>query len=216
MILYKKNSRHHITDLLSEFILNELGNNCNSIIEVMDCTNFYVIRGSTTSDKIINLYDVIKKFDIQYEEFLPPKKIMNVIDLIQYCDNITSPNIFKINLFRSDNPLYSKEQLNHLTNHDTSCSHDDIFMEISEDSNFIKSQYPFGYSKNLGKVIFEKMIIVGTKFINESTLNKLSITYCPTNNEMIIFDGNNRHIIDSKSYDDIKIDEYTKVIHQKI
>ena len=48
MILKSPTSKLSIVNLLADYILNKIPKDEESIIQVVDCMNFYVIKGKTT------------------------------------------------------------------------------------------------------------------------------------------------------------------------
>ena len=62
MKLFHLNSRYGIVNLISDLILTEINKNKNydTVVQVTDCGNFYVINGKTESKEILDL-DVIRQ-----------------------------------------------------------------------------------------------------------------------------------------------------------
>ena len=55
MILKSKSSKLSIVNLLSDYILNQIPKEEESIIQVVDCNNFYVIKGKTTHNEPLDV-----------------------------------------------------------------------------------------------------------------------------------------------------------------
>lgn len=109
-------------NLFSEFILNKYTSK-DSIIEVCDSQNFIVVKGYTTNEDVISMHHVSDEFSKKYETF----PIKNVIDLIEYKTEISSPTKYKF--------LFGKEQCN-------------------KPSLFEFSKFPYGHSWSQGKLIY--------------------------------------------------------------
>lgn len=175
MILPKKGSRYQIVNLLSEFILSKIPTNHTSVIEIVDCKNFFIIKGTTTYDVVFNLSEIIDEFKKQYEDIIPSETIFKTIDLLEYSTKITFVGPRLINLYKSTNPMFSFEQLNLLTNENKSSDHTDHIIELNEDSNFIISQFPYGFSLNCGKSIFHYLTEVAKLSLNINHSKKISM-----------------------------------------
>ena len=73
-----------ILNRFAELICKTIGEKESTKIEVMDCENFIVVKGLTSSKEILDLNHLKEKF---VERFQTDKKdliIGNTIDLIQY------------------------------------------------------------------------------------------------------------------------------------
>ena len=70
MILKKIGSRVFITNLFADFILSKIPNEEQSIINVVDCKNFYIIKGQTTSKEILDLTTITSEFSQKFESLI--------------------------------------------------------------------------------------------------------------------------------------------------
>ena len=63
MNLKKPGSRIFTTNLFADFILSKIPHTEQSVIKVIDCNNFYVIKGKTTSNEILDLVTLTSEFE---------------------------------------------------------------------------------------------------------------------------------------------------------
>jgi hypothetical protein len=116
--------RKKFINLLSEEIVNTLSS--DSIITVVDLQNFFVVKGKTSSEKVINVKDVYSSLCVKYNEY---KNInFNTIDLIEY----------------SKKPYQDKVAEIEINSEDT----------IKLDNDILISDFQYSHSKNLGKSIY--------------------------------------------------------------
>ena len=62
MILKSKNSKLSTVNLFADFILNKIPKEEESIIQVIDCINFMVIKGKTTYNAPLNILEIKNEF----------------------------------------------------------------------------------------------------------------------------------------------------------
>ena len=70
MILKSPVSRLSLVNLFADFILNQIPKEEESIIQVVDCFNFYVIKGKTTYNEPLNIGKLKDEFIIKFDFFL--------------------------------------------------------------------------------------------------------------------------------------------------
>lgn len=157
MILKTPNSRLSIVNLLADFILNKLPKEEESIIQVVDCTNFYVIKGKTTYNTPLDISEIKDEFITKYETLLGDTKLSHTIDLIEYESKIhkVTSSVFTYH----DNHIncsYHPSQIQSFgVNPKSSYDFDFVVKEISEDQNFIlSSEFPHGYSLSQGRLLY--------------------------------------------------------------
>jgi len=148
MVLSTKDSKGFLVNLLAEFILNKIDKNEKSIIKVVDCTNFIIVKGKTSSSDIIDLSKITEEFNSKYSK---DKKITHTIDLIEYNQEITPVNEINHTYFNSDNCSYHQEQIDLYT---SSTDFKYKLIEIKEDEMVYSSEFPFGYSLNQGRLLY--------------------------------------------------------------
>lgn len=148
MILHTINSKGFLINLLAEFILEKINKNENSIIKVIDCINFIIVKGKTTSTDILDLSKISEEFNSKYS---PEKKITHTIDLIEYNQELTSVDEINHTYFNSDNCSYHQNQINSYP-----LPSDFIYTlrEIKNDELVVCSQFPYGYSLGQGRLLY--------------------------------------------------------------
>ena len=100
----------NLCNIFASLIVNEINKtfpNANTEITVVNIRNFFIVRGRTTSDVVLNLTEILINFLTTYddEELL---KVIRVIDVISY--NISFDNRNMDIEYHSDK-LYEKEKL---------------------------------------------------------------------------------------------------------
>jgi hypothetical protein len=157
MILKSPNSRLSIVNLLADFILNKIPKEEESIIQVVDCLNFYVIKGKTTHITPLDISSIKDEFIGKYESLMGDIKMSHTIDLIEYDSKLTKV-ISSVFTFHDNhqNCSYHPSQIQSYSVYPTkSYDFDFVVKEISEDQNFIfSSEFPHGYSLNQGRLLY--------------------------------------------------------------
>ena len=92
MILKSPSSRLSLVNLFADFILNQIPKEEESIIQVVDCLNFYVIKGKTTYNEPLNIGKLKDEFIVKFEELIGDIKLTHTIDLIEYDSNLKPSN----------------------------------------------------------------------------------------------------------------------------
>lgn len=154
MILKKIGSRDFVVNYIADLILDKIGKDYSSVIEVADCINFFIIKGKTNSTSILNLSDIISEFKETNPTLFGEKRIVNVIDLVEY--NVKLDNVMSLTqtLHNGDNCSYSLEQIKKYLNEDHSVSGEFYPQSISESNLIYKSEFPHGYSLNQGRSLY--------------------------------------------------------------
>lgn len=125
-------SNFDINNLFAEFILNKLGNNNLSQIEIVDFKNFTVIKGKTKSKEILELTKIKSEFTDLFLSTEVGISIGNTIDLIEYDADIVSPHKLRFTFYNTID--ISKPNC-----------------ETEKISLISKSEFPYGYSSGMGK-----------------------------------------------------------------
>lgn len=127
-----------LVNLFSEFIINTIPQEHNSIIECCDCENFLIIKGNTSHNEILNMVDIGRKFDEKY----PDMKSKNTIDLISYGHDFDDKMTFDFTFYNTKN----------------------YTMKTKISSAFFKvSDFPFGVSWSKGKLIYFYFMFITSK-----------------------------------------------------
>jgi hypothetical protein len=154
MILNKIGTNDFIVNLLSEFILNKIGKNTSTKIQVIDCINFFIIKGKTSSKEVLNLSEILSDFKKTYDKEIGDKKITHSIDLIEYDYSLDDVSELEFTLHDSINCSYSQEQIDMFETSNNSLEFHYKTKLINNDNLIYTSQFPFGYSLNQGRLLY--------------------------------------------------------------
>jgi len=160
MILKSPKSRLSAVNLFADFILNKIPKEHQTVIQVVDCLNFYVVKGKTTYNDILNMSEIIDEFKVKYEnnlpEFVNGKKLSHTIDLIEYNKEIPEVENMTFTYFNTENCSYNYPQTNaYLFDNKKSYDYCHHLMEISDDSHLsFSSEFPYGYSLSQGRLLY--------------------------------------------------------------
>ena len=200
MKLFHLNSRYGIVNLIADLILTELNKvkNYNTVVQVTDCGNFYVINGKTESKDILDL-DIIRQTLINnFKDISDWSKNINFIDLIEYDVELNKPSHLYIDkLYYSERPVYSQEQINHYRNNtDFLYCEQNFDLYVSKKDSIdntlsISSSFPYGYSYSMGRnlLCYSEYIMYNIGGIKN--LDVVGIEYNLTGLEIdFIFSGN--------------------------
>jgi hypothetical protein len=156
MILKSPVSKLSLVNLFADFILNKIPKEEESIIQVVDCFNFYVIKGKTTHKEPLNIGELRDEFIVQFEELIGDRKLTHTIDLIEYDSKLIPVTSLTFPYHRSKNCSYTNSQITSFES-DGSISYDYNFhlKPITEDNNLMfVSEFPHGYSLKQGRLLY--------------------------------------------------------------
>ena len=156
MILKSPKSRLSIVNLLSDFILNQIPKEENTIIQVVDCTNFYVIKGKTTHNEPLDMSKVRDEFISKFEELIGDRKISHTIDLIEYYSKLKPDDSLSFTYYYgTDNCSYSLLQTKlYLEDELKSYEQTHHIKTFTDDDLVIVSEFPHGYSLSQGRLLY--------------------------------------------------------------
>jgi hypothetical protein len=156
-------SRKSICNLLSDFILKKIGFNSNTVVQVTDCVNFFVINGISETNNFLDTKEILEEFNSKYEHILS-KPISHSFDFIKYGLDLEPVDFLRRKYFlTSDNTSYhyslvelfrSDESKNYIYNGVNS------FEEKLPPDLSVSSDFPHGYSLPQGRSLhyYGKMI----------------------------------------------------------
>lgn len=156
MILKSPYSRLSIVNLFADFILKQIPHEEDTIIQVIDCINFYVIKGKTTHKEPLNIGNLRDKFIQEFQDFLGEIKLTHTIDLIEYDSSLPRKSNFVFSYHKSKNCSYVLEQIESFVK-DNSVSYDYThFIQPIDDGErlFFYSEFPHGYSLSQGRLTY--------------------------------------------------------------
>jgi hypothetical protein len=154
MILKKIGSRVFITNLFADFILSKISNEEQSIINVVDCKNFYIIKGQTTSKEVLDLTTITSEFSQKFESLIGNTKMSHTIDLIDYDSKLPDVSNLTQTYHFSENCSYSEGQINLFNQENESYKIDFICKKITDDELVNYSEFPHGYSLGQGRLLY--------------------------------------------------------------
>lgn len=156
MILKSPVSRLSLVNLFSDFILNQIPKEEESIIQVVDCLNFYVIKGKTTYNEQLNIGKIKDEFIEKFKDFIGDTKLTHSIDLIEYNSNLKPLNSLTSAYHNSKNCSYHDTQISSFENNvNMSYEYQHFLKPINEGDNLIFcSEFPHGYSLNQGRLLY--------------------------------------------------------------
>ena len=153
MVLKKQSSRIFIINLFADFIISKIPQEEQSIINIVDCKNFIVVKGITTSKSLLNLSEISDEFNKKYSKFLDEIKITHTLDLIEYDKELKPISEFTFTYHNTDNCSYHQKQISHFVEKNTSCDYNYSIKEV--DDNLVQySEFPHGYSLGQGRLLY--------------------------------------------------------------
>jgi hypothetical protein len=154
MILKKPSSRIFLVNLFADFILSKINQEESTIIKIVDCINFYIIKGKTTSKEVLNIPTLLDEFITKYSKELNGIKLSHTIDLIEYDTKLTEKENYQFIYYNSSNCSYHHTQIDSYIKKESSYNYNLITTEISEDSMVFESEFPHGYSLDQGRAMY--------------------------------------------------------------
>jgi hypothetical protein len=154
MILKNPSSKIFLTNLLADFILFKIPKNEHSIIRVIDCGNFYLIKAKTTHKEPLEISELITEFSEKFSEFLGDKKITSTIDLIEYDGHMLEQSSLKMTLFNTVNCSYHESQIIQFEKEPSSYNYNGEVVEMDDNELAHISEFPHGYSLSQGRLLY--------------------------------------------------------------
>lgn len=156
MILKSPVSRLSLVNLFADFILNQIPKEEESIIQVVDCFNFYVIKGKTTYNEPLNIGKLKDEFIIKFEDLIGEVKLTHTIDLIEYDSKLKPSESLTFAYHNTNNCSYHNSQIKPFEEDSTvSYDYQHFIKPITESNNLIFcSEFPHGYSLNQGRLLY--------------------------------------------------------------
>jgi len=152
MVLKNISSRILITNLFADFIVSKIPHNEETIIKVVDCTNFFIIKGKTSYNQVLDLTIILDEFLKKYEDYLGKVKLSHTVDLMEYDVKINIPNDFEFVYHNTVNCSYHHNQIESYENKKSSYNYNQIVTEITDEDMISVSEFPYGYSLGQGRL----------------------------------------------------------------
>lgn len=177
------NSKSGIVNKFADYIVKHIDESYKSIIEVTYLGSFFIIKGITESNKVLNLQQIRDSFVEKYSYLLSSHGItnLNYIDVIQYEYKFTENDIdFKF--YNSENIRYHQKVIDYVKNNNIDINIEsidfDIVLNVSgtfmDNPTFgsyeslqmsLTSQFPYGYSLKAGRLnLFYSEYIINQTF----------------------------------------------------
>lgn len=152
MVLKNIGSRVLITNLFADFIISKIPHNEETIIKVVDCKNFFVIKGMTSYSQVLDLSVILNEFLKKYEDLIGKVKLSHTVDLIEYEVKMSKPTDFEFVYHNTSNCSYHHLQIKSYENKKSSYDYNSIITELTDDDMISVSEFPHGYSLGQGRL----------------------------------------------------------------
>jgi hypothetical protein len=119
------------------------------------------------------MFEVIEEFKSKNSDIVPNTKSIKTIDLIEYSSKIEITKSILLKFYNTEFPRYSKDQISHFNKKNVSVEYDKYPIEVDENSNFIQSTFPYGYSFKCGKSIYQYLKRESYKLMSDRNINEV-------------------------------------------
>jgi len=154
MNLKKIGSNIFSTNLFADFILSKIPKEEQSIIKVIDCTNFFVIKGKTTYNEVLDISTLTSEFEKKYKSIIKDVKISHSIDLIEYGVDMSSTSEITHTYYFTDNCSYNQKQIDLFKSEDCTYTNEYVPKKITDEELVTVSEFPHGYSLDQGRLLY--------------------------------------------------------------
>jgi hypothetical protein len=162
------NSKKGFVNLFADYILGYFDH--TTVIEVLDCGPFLVVRGETELTNVVDLIPIKKNFLEKYQNYNINN--LNIIDIISYnVENKYKGQWFKY--YNNERPIYSDSEIRKIEN-----NKDKIKFEYP--SITITSQFPHGYGLDKGRFDYYFGEYVTNHILNITNADSIEIKYIPS------------------------------------
>jgi hypothetical protein len=144
MNLKKQGSRIFTVNLFADFILSKIPHTEQSIIKVVDCTNFYIIKGKTTYNEVLDLPTLTSEFIQKYSDVIGEIKLSHTIDVIEYNVKLGTQLELEHTYHFSENCSYTQSQVDLYKSNNSSYRFDFTPKEITDEELVLVSEFPHG------------------------------------------------------------------------
>jgi hypothetical protein len=171
-------SRRSICNLFAEFLLDKLGLDSKTIIQVTDCNNFFVVNGMTESEDILGVFSLKDEFNEKYKDLIDTP-ITHTFDLIKYGVKVSERNTIQFTYYTtSENVSYHYSQLENYTLNKLGSHFDGLKSHDEIENNFlsVSSEFPYGYSLNQGRLLYYYGKHIAYNFTSSTQEPKINLT----------------------------------------
>jgi len=190
MLLTSPTSRAAIVNLFADFILSKIPHNKHSIIQVADCINFFVIKGKTSSDDLLNMGEILDEFKTKIN--LPDgRKLTHTIDLIEYDVEMSSTEDITHTYYNTINCSYNGNQIENFISDNTNSYGDDYFLNVIKDNTnlIVISEFPHGYSLSQGRLFYNYGKYIMYNIPTNYPVVELTMGICKDEEKFFVYDG---------------------------
>lgn len=158
MEIIGRKSRDFRVNLFADFILSKIPKEESSIINIVDFGNFWVVKGKTSHNDLLDIPEIKNEFISKYSEYFEEGFIFQTIDLIEYESEMKELEKLKLSLFNSDNCLYHQTQIDEYNlNPDKSNEYNYELSDKQDLKVHSSSNFPYGYSLKQGRLLLYLM-----------------------------------------------------------
>jgi len=171
-------SRRSICNLFAEFLLDKLGLDSKTIIQVTDCNNFFVVNGMTETEDILGVFSLKDEFNEKYKNLIDTP-ITHTFDLIKYGVKVSERNTIQFTYYTtSENVSYHHSQLENYTLNKLGSHYDGLKSHDEIENNFlsVSSEFPYGYSLNQGRLLYYYGKHIAYNFTSSIQEPKINLT----------------------------------------
>ena len=154
MILKSPTSRLSLVNLFADFILNQIPSDEETIIQVVDCLNFYVIKGKTTHTEPLNIGKLKDEINIKFEDLIGDTKMTHTIDLIEYDSKLSTIDSLTHVFHNTLNCSYNQSQVSSFINDNTLSYDYQYFLKFIDNNQIFCSEFPHGHSLSQGRLLY--------------------------------------------------------------
>lgn len=152
MILKNTGSRLLVTNLFADFILSKIPHIEDTIIKIVDCKNFFIIKGKTSYNQVLDLTIILEEFLKKHEGHIGNIKLSHTVDLLEYDVKMNKPNDFEFVYHNTSNCSYTHNQIDSYNNKKSSYDYNYVITEITDEDMVSISEFPHGYSLGQGRL----------------------------------------------------------------
>lgn len=154
MILKSPTSRLSLVNLFADFILNQIPSDEETIIQVVDCLNFYIIKGKTTHIEPLNIGKLKDEFNTKFEDLIGDTKMTHTIDLIEYDSKLSTIDSLTHVFHNTLNCSYNQSQVSSFINDNTLSYDYQYFLKFIDNNQIFCSEFPHGHSLSQGRLLY--------------------------------------------------------------
>jgi hypothetical protein len=188
MVLKNPKSRLGLVNLLSDFILNKIPNNQDSIIQVADCKNFFVIKGKTSYNEPLEIQKIIDEFEVKYSEFIGDRKLTHSIDLLEYGITLEEVENLSFTYHNSKNCSYHYSQIDMFSDEISDYIYSDK-CERREEQLIEVSSFPHGYSLSQGRLFYYFGKYITYNIPNHYPITSIVLNITKNEEEFSVYDS---------------------------